>query len=86
MNPSITLIQGMETVETIETVLAATRIKSGPLLNALGYYFINGAKASSAYVAYGVSQQSFVRGVKAMNKAYRKIESDVIDNISKDKA
>jgi hypothetical protein len=55
MNPSVTLIQGMETVETIKTVLAATRIKSGPLLNALGYYFINGAKASSAYEAYGIS-------------------------------
>ena len=84
MNPSITLIQGMETVETIETVLAATRIKSGPLLNALGYYFIHGAPASSAYGAYGVSQQAFVRGVDALNKAYKKLESDVIDNISKE--
>ena len=76
----------METLETFNSVLGATKIKSPALVDSLIYHFVFGAPASSAYSAYGVDQQGFFRGVKAMNKAYRKIESDVIDNITKDKA
>jgi hypothetical protein len=84
MNPSITLIQGMETVETIETVLAATRLASDGLINAITEHFTLNYPAPLAYSTNGISQQGFERGVKAMNKAYRKLESDVIDNISKE--
>ena len=75
MNIAISLIQGAETIETFAPILAKTRIKSMPLINALKYHFISGAAASNAYDAYGISQQGFGRGVNAMNKAYRKIES-----------
>jgi hypothetical protein len=84
MNPSITLIQGMETVETIETVLAATRLASDGLINAITEHFTLNYPAPLAYSTNGISQQAFVRGVDALNKAYKKLESDVIDNISKE--
>jgi hypothetical protein len=84
MNPSITLIQGMETAKTINSVLAATRIKSEGLVNAITEHLILNYPAALAYTTNGISQQGFERGVKAMNKAYRKLESDVIDNISKE--
>ena len=63
--------------------MEASRVRSQPLINALHYHYVDGAEPPSAYKAYGVHQQVFARGVNAMNKAYRKLESDVIDNNSK---
>ena len=85
MNPSIKLIQGLVSEDAFNNLLNASRIRSQPLINALSYHFVYGAKISSAYEAYGVSQQAFVRGVDSLNKTYERLESDVINNISKDK-
>ena len=83
-NPSITLLQGCETERTFKRVLGETRIKSEPLVAALKSHFVDGMSASMAYGIAGLSQQGFERGVKALNKAYRKLESDVNVNTTKD--
>ena len=82
MNPSITLLQGMETEQTIDKVLAETRIKSEDVIAALKLHFVNGWAAPMAYSQFNVPQQNFDRAVSTLNGAYRKIESDVIENIS----
>jgi len=77
MNPSITLLQGHVTEETFNKVLAETRIKSDDVIGALKLHF-----ASMAYMAFDVKQQNFDRAVDTLNAAYRKLESDVNENIS----
>ena len=76
MNPSITLLQGMETEQTIDKVLAETRIKSEDVIAALKLHFVNGWAAPMAYSQFNVAQQNFDRAVNTLNAAYRKIESE----------
>jgi len=54
MNPSITLLQGMETEETIDKALAETRIKSEGVIKALKLHFVDNWPASMAYMAVDV--------------------------------
>lgn len=82
MNPSITLLQGHVTEETFNKVLAETRIKSDDVIGALKLHFVNNWPASMAYLAFDVKQQNFDRAVDTLNAAYRKLESDVNENIS----
>jgi len=82
MNPSITLLQGMETEQTIDKVLAETRIKSEDVIAALKFHFVKGWAAPMAYSQFNVAQQNFDRAVNTLNAAYRKLESDVNKNIS----
>jgi hypothetical protein len=81
-SPAITLLQGYVDEELIDKCLAETRINSEDVIGALKLHFVKNWPAPMAYMAFSVKQQNFFKNVEKLNLAYKKLESDVNENIS----
>ena len=68
------LLQGMETRETIDALLAFTKIKSGPKLDAIYWHFISGAPIGKAAIAFGTSQSHLTEAIATLNDVAEKAE------------
>lgn len=62
------LLQGMETRATIDALLAFTKIKSGPKIDAIYYHLVGGAQLGRAAAAHGVSQSKLSEAVTTLNE------------------
>lgn len=62
------LLQGMETRATIDTLLALTKITSGPKIDAIYFHLVAGASLGRSAVAHGVPQPKLSEAVTTLNE------------------
>lgn len=68
------LLQGMETREGVDALLAFTKIESGPKIDAIYWHLIEGAPISRAAMAFGVSQSKLSEAITTLNEVAKKAE------------
>lgn len=68
------LVQGIETRETIDALLAFTKIESGPKISAIYYHLVQGAGMSRAAVMFSVSQSKLSEAIATLNEVAGKAE------------
>jgi len=68
------LLRGMETREGVDSLLAFTKIESGPKIDAIYWHLIDGAQLGRAAVAFGVSQSKLSEAIDKLNDVAEKAE------------
>lgn len=62
------LIQGMESREKVDCLLAQTKIKQGPKVEAIYFHLVSGAQQSRAAMAFGVKQSKLSEALDTLNE------------------
>lgn len=61
------LIQGMESRAKVDCLLAQTKIKQGPKVEAIYYHLVGGAGQSRAAMAFSVKQSKLSEALDTLN-------------------
>jgi len=62
------LVQGMESKQKINCLLALTKIESDRKINALHYHFVDGADITNAAIAHQLPQPNLTDAIDTLNK------------------
>ena len=62
------LLQGMESREKVDCLLAQTKIKPGPKVEAIYYHLVSGAGQSRAALAFSVKQSKLSEALATLNE------------------
>lgn len=63
------LLQGCETREKVDKLLATTAIEPGPKVDAIYYHLVSGCGQSRAAIAHGVPQAELSEALGTLNEA-----------------
>jgi hypothetical protein len=69
------LLCGGESAERVTLLLELTRITSVDKINAINAYLVDGVPATRARARFGVSQQSWHKGISKLNKTAVVVET-----------